>query len=118
MTKPRKKKRKHKYGFDPKLMTPEQKTLNRKIIQRYNLVAEQEAVSMGFIPGTGTECLWGVLMDTKIGRSDEDSFQWFEKMVNKYERDPEDLAKLYESIHSQLAIYDQLMDSECKRLGI
>ena len=54
MTKPRKNKRNQKNGFDPKLMTPQQKTLNRKIIQRYNLFAELEAVSMGFLPITGS----------------------------------------------------------------
>ncbi|MBN3871578.1 MAG: hypothetical protein HWQ23_15240 [Nostoc sp. JL33] len=118
MTKPRKNKRNQKNGFDPKLMTPQQKTLNRKIIQRYNLLAEQEAVSMGFLPITGSECLWGVLVDFKAGRSDKESFKWFKQMVNKCQCDPEHLGKLYESIHSKLAMYDQLMDTECKRLGI
>lgn len=118
MNKPRRIKRNHKNGFAPKLMTPQQETLNLKIIQQYNVFAEKEAVSMGFLPITGSECLWGVLMDFRAGRSDKDSFQWFEQMVNKYECDPEDLAKLYESIHSKLPMYDQLMDSECKRLGI
>lgn len=118
MTKRRKNQRNQKNGFDPKLMTPERKTLNRKIIQQYNLFAQKEATSMGFIADTGTECLWGVLMDAKTRRNNKDSFQWFEQMVNKCQCDPEHLGKLYESIHSKLAMYDQLMDSECIRLGI
>lgn len=98
-------------------MTP-QEALNREILQQYNAFAEKQAVSMGFLPKTGTECLWGVLVDVKAGRSDKESLKWFEQMVNKYECDPEKLAKLYESIYSKLPMYDQLMDSECKRLGI
>jgi hypothetical protein len=73
---------------------------------------------MGFRPTTGTECLWGVLVDFKAGRSDKKGFKWFEQMVNKCKCDPEHLGKLYKSIRSKLAMYDQLMDSECKRLGI
>ena len=118
MTKRRKTQRNQKNGFDPKLMTPQQEALNREILQQYNVFAKKEAASMGFLPITGSECLWGVLMDVKTGRSDKDTFQWFEQMVNKYECDPENLAKLYESIHSKLPMYDQLMDSDCKRLGI
>jgi hypothetical protein len=106
------------YVFAPKFMTPQEKNINLKITQQYNVFAQKQAVSMGFIPKMGSECLWGVLMDAKGERTKEDGFQWFAEMVNKYQCDPEDLINLYESIHSELEMYEQLMDSECKRLGI